>query len=83
MLPYTEGLALCSIFSTKLLYGSLRIFSEILTEFEALLLSTCFAVMQIKELSVFKNELLVDLNRGSITAEVSNRKVFSNASVSL
>ena len=40
----------------------------------------CFVVMWIKQLSVSKDELPIDL-KISITAEVSNRKVFSNGSV--
>ena len=39
----------------------------------------CFVVMWIKQLSVSKDELPIDL-KISITAEVSNRKVFSNGS---
>ena len=40
----------------------------------------CFVVMWIKQLSVSSNELPLDL-KTSLTAKVSNRKVFSNASV--
>ena len=78
MLSYTEALALCNL---KMLYSSLRICSVILTEFEALSPSISFVVMWIKEHSVSKSELPIDL-KTSITVEVSNQKVFSNTSVS-